>query len=253
MNKQQQKLKLQMFIFTVFIFVAFGLIIINEKTASFLIPKVEKNMNNYITEKYKDLNNNINKSKVTYNATKYTMKVTNKKNKYHYFYIYYKDKKITDTYKKDYIEGNQLLKHTSTIIQKEINNKTNNNKYLITINQKLNNFTKEIQERIIKEDNLINLRVYNIEKEYKIDKINNDNISKIIKEEITSLEKDKITPRTYKFIFTEKKDITNSLEISNITYKFLDNNSFNEIINDIINDNNSKLVKNTGIEYKYLN
>ena len=110
-----------------------------------------------------------------------------------------------------------------------------------------------IQKRILREDNLVNLRIYNIEKVYKVDKIDNETISKIIKDEITSIENNNITPRTYKFTFTEKKDITNSLEISNITYKFINNESYNEIINDIINDNNSKLVKNAGIEYKYLN
>ena len=253
MSKEQKRLKLQMFIFTVFIIVAFGIIIINEKSSTILIPKVEEKFNNYITENYKDIENDINKSKVTYKATKYTMKVTNKTNKYHYFYIYYQDKKITDTYKKDYKEGKQVLNHSNTIIQKEINKITNSNKYKTSINKKLNSFTNEIQERIIKEDNLVNLRIYNIEKELKIDKINSDNISKLIKEEITYIENNNINPRTYKFIFTDKNDISNSLEISNITYKFINNDSYNEIINDIINDNNSKLVKNTGIEYKYLN
>ena len=253
MNKQEQKLKLQMFIFAVFIFVAFGLIIINEKTASFLIPKIEDKMNNYIKENYKEIENDIDKSKVTYKTPKYTMKITNKKNKYHTFYIYYQDKKITDTYKKDYVEGKKLLNHSTSIIQKEVNKITKSKDYTITINKKLNSFTNEIQRRIIREDNLVNLRIYNIEKVYKVDKIDNETISKIIKDEITSIENNNITPRTYKFTFTEKKDITNSLEISNVTYKFINNDSYNEIINDIINDNNSKLVKNAGIEYKYLN
>ena len=253
MNKQQQKLKMQMFIFTVFIFVAFSLIIVKEKTSTILIPKVENKINNYINEKYKEKKNYFNTSKVTYKTPKYLMKVTNKINNNYYFYIYYQDKKITDTYKKDYLEGKSILKHSTKEIQKEVNKITNDNKYIISIDNKLNDFSNEIQNRIINEENLSNLRIYNIEKEYKVEKINNETLSKIIKEEISTLEEENITPRTYKFILTEKKDITNSLEVSNITYKFINNSSYNEIINDIINDNHSKLIKNANIKFKYLN
>jgi len=253
MNKEQKKLKLQMFIFTIFIFVAFSLIIINEKSASILIPKVEDKLNNYIETNYKDIKNDINISKVTYKTPKYIMKISNKKNKNHYFYIYYQNKKITDTYKKDYKEGKQLINHCNNIIQKDINKITNTNKYKTSINIKLNKLTTGVQERIINEEDLLNLRIYNIEKEFKVDQINKETLSKLIKDEITYIENNNINPGTYKFIFTEKDDITNSLEISNITYKFINNNSYNEIINDIINDNNSKLVKNADIEYKYLN
>ena len=252
MSKEQKKLKLQMFIFVVFIFVAFSLIIIKEKTSTLMIPKVEERMNTYINEKYSSIENNINKSKVTYKVTKYYIKVNNKKNKNNYFYIYYKDKKITDTYKKDYKEGKSLFKHISKDLEKDINKKIKGS-YKVTVNKKLSDFSKEIQENIISNKNLLNLRFYNLEKEFKVDEINSDNIGKLIKEEITNLEDNEITPRTYKFIFTNKDDISNSIEISNITYKFINNESYNEIINDIINDNNSKLVKNADIEFKYLN
>ena len=252
MNKQQQKLKMQMFFFAVFIFVAFGIIIVTEKASVYLIPKVENKMNDYITTNYKEIENDFNKSKVTYKPSIYTIKVSNKNNKHLYFYINYKNKKISDTYKKDYLEGKTLLNYVSNNIEKNINKKTNN-KYKITIDKKLNDFSKEIQNKIIKEENLTNLRIYNIEKEFKVDKIDKDIVSKTIKEEIESLESKNITPRTYKFIFTDKNDITNSLEISNITYKFIENQSYNVIINDIINDNNSKLVKETNIKFKYLN
>lgn len=252
MSKEQKKLKLQMFIFAVFIFVAFSLIIINEKTSTLMIPKVEERMNTYINEKYSFIEQDINKSKVTYKATKYSMKVTNKQNKNHYFYIYYKDKKMTDTYKEDYKEGKHLFKHISKNLEKEINNKTKGS-YKITVNKKLSEFSKEMQTNIINNNNLLNLRFYNLEKEFKVEEINKETLSKLIKEEITNLEDNKITPRTYKFIFTNKNDISNSIEISNITYKFINNDSYNEIISDIINENNSKLVKNADIEFKYLN
>ena len=253
MNKEQQKLKLQMFIFAVFIFVSFSLIIIKEKSSTLLIPKVEKRIDNYINEEFKEIKDSTNRSTIIYKTPKYIMKITNKSNKNHYFYIYYQNRKITNTYKEDYLEGKSILNYSTKAIQKDIDKITNSKDYKITINKKLNTFTNSIKNKIINEDNLSNLRIYNIEKEYKINKINKENIAKIIKEEITYLEKEKITPRTYKFIFTEKEEITNSLEISNITYKFINNVSYNEIIDDIINDNNSKLVKNAKIKYKYLN
>ena len=243
---------MQMTIFAMFVFVAFGVIIVTEKASVILIPKVENKMNEYIEENYKEIQNDITKSEVTYKATVYQMKVSNKNNNHLYFYINKKNKKITDTYKKDYLEGKSILSYTSNKIEKDINKKTKTN-YKVSIELNLNDFSKEIQDSIIKEDNLLNLRIYNIEKEYKVNKINQDNIKKIITEEINNLENNNITPRTYSFIFTNKNDITNQLKISNITYKILENESFNEIINDIINDNNSKLVKNAKIKFEYLN
>ena len=47
------------------------------------------------------------------------MKVTNKLNKNHYFYITYSNKKITDTYKEDYLEGRTLLTKTSNNLEKK--------------------------------------------------------------------------------------------------------------------------------------
>ena len=88
MNKEQQKLKLQMFVFAIFIFVSFGIIIIKEKSSTILIPKVEEKMNTYLNEKYNE--NELNKSKVTYKTPKYIMKVSDNNNKYHYFYLFKK-------------------------------------------------------------------------------------------------------------------------------------------------------------------
>ena len=62
-----------------------------------------------------------------------------------------------------------------------------------------------------------------------------------------------ITPKYYKFIITNKNDITESFEISNITKDFLSNPYNNHIINDILNNNNSNIIKENNIKYKYLN
>ena len=52
------------------------------------------------------------------------MKITCKKNKDLYFYLTYKNGKITDTYKEDYLEGKSLLNNLNNKMTKEINNKT---------------------------------------------------------------------------------------------------------------------------------
>ena len=46
------------------------------------------------------------------------MKVKNIKNKNHYFYIKYSNKKITDTYKEDYIQGKSLLNEIQKNLEK---------------------------------------------------------------------------------------------------------------------------------------
>ena len=62
-----------------------------------------------------------------------------------------------------------------------------------------------------------------------------------------------ITPKYYKIIIINKDDTTNVIEISNITENFLTNNNKEQIITDIINKNNSQLIKDSKIKYKYLN
>ena len=75
MNKEQQKLKLQMFIFAVFIFVSFSLIIIKEKSSTLLIPKVEKRIDNYINEEFKEIKDSTNRSTIIYKTPKYIIQL----------------------------------------------------------------------------------------------------------------------------------------------------------------------------------
>ena len=242
MNKQK-KLTLQRGIFVFIVFVALGVIVVTEKFGNIMIPKVTKKLNTYIEENYKDLN--LNTNEVTYKNTTYTMKVESKENKHHYFYINYYNKKITDTYKKDYIEGKNLLNYIKKKLKKDINTKTNIN-CDVEITSTLDKYTNIVREKIIKEDNLLELKFYIIKKELIIDKWDEETITNKINNFLSNFTD--ITPKSYTITVTNKDDITESIEIKNITKKVS-----KEIINDIIKDEKSDLLKENKITYKYLN
>ena len=242
MNKQK-KLSFERGIFVFIVFVLLGVIVVTEKFGSIMIPKATKKINNYIEENYKDLN--LITNEVTFKNTTYTMKVESKENKNHYFYINYYNRKITDTYKKDYVEGKNLLNHIKKKLKKTITNKTNTN-CDIEITSTLNKYTDVVRNRIIKEDNLLELKFYIIKKELVIENWSEEDITNKINNFINKFED--ITPKSYTITITNKDDITESIEIKNIT-----NTLSKEIINDIINDNKSDLLKENKITYKYLN
>lgn len=242
MNKQK-KLLLERSIFILIVFVALGVIVITEKFGNIMIPKASKKINTYVDEKYKDLN--LKTNDVTFKNTTYTMKVESKENKNHYFYINYYNRKITDTYKKDYVEGKNLLNYLKKKLKKEINNKTNTN-CDIEITSTLDKYTDLVQEKIIKEDNLLELKFYIIKKELVIDKWDEETITNKINNFLEKFEN--ITPKSYTITITNKEDITESIEIKNITNKVT-----KEIISDIINNKKSDLLKENKITYKYLN
>ena len=242
MNKQK-KLSFERGIFVFIVFVLLGVIVVTEKFGDIMIPKATKKINNYIEEKYKDLN--LKTNEVTFKNTTYTMKVESKENKHHYFYINYYNRKITDTYKVDYIEGKNLLNYIKKKLKKEINNKTNTN-CDIEITSTLDKYTDIVRERIIKEDNLLELKFFIVKKELVIKEWNEETITNKIN---TFIEKFKdITPKSYTITITNKNDVTESIEIKNITKEVS-----KEIINDIISDEKSDLLKENKITYKYLN
>ena len=249
--KKQNKLLFARTIFLFLIIIIFGIIIFTEKAGGVLIPKAEEKINNYIDKKYKDEKENFILGKVTYKNTTYTMKVTNKDNKKHYFYIKYYHKKITDTYKKDYIEGNTLLTNIKSKLKKDISKKTNTSCEII-INNTLDKYTNTVQKRIIDEDNLLELKFYTIKKEIIIKEWNTKDITKKITDTINTYKNNNITPKNYIIIITNKSDITESIEIT-LTEEFINNSSKEKIIDDIINDKNSLLLKENKIKYKNLN
>lgn len=242
MNKQK-KLSFERGIFVFIVFVLLGVIVVTEKFGNIMIPKIEKKINTYIEDNYKNLN--LKTNNVTFKNTTYTMKVESKENKNHYFYINYYNRKITDTYKKDYVEGKNLLNYIKKELKKEINDKTNAN-CDIEITSTLDKYTEIVREKIIKEDNLLELKFYIIKKELIIDKWDAETITNKINSFIDKF--NNITPKSYTITITNKNDLTESIEIKNITKKVN-----KEIINDIIKDKKSDLLKENKITYKYLN
>ncbi len=121
----KNKLIIEMAIFTAFLFVSFSLIIINEKSKDFLAPKVEEKFKKYIDKTYSSKKQEFKYKKTKYNRKleRFEMKIENTTNSNLYFMLYYKNKKITSSYKKDYVEGKTLLSYWQNNIEKKINSK----------------------------------------------------------------------------------------------------------------------------------
>lgn len=236
-------------IFTLLIVTMLGLIVVNEKGGEIFSSKIQKKIDTYINENYSSIKNHIELSPIEYKNKIFTITIKSKENKNHTFSITYNKGNITDTYQTDYKEGKKLLTHIEEEIKNEIYNKTNIECSIHTTTT-FDNYTEKIQERLLKEDNLIDLKIYYIEKELMIDNWNNESISKEITNFIESIDKYNIEPKYYKIIITNVKDITDSIEINNITTDFLNENNKKEIINDILNNNE---LKNSKITFKYLN
>lgn len=248
MHKQRRLLYGQA-LFAILIIVAFGLIIINEKKTILLMPKVQEKLDNYIEEKYSELD--INKGKITMKNDKYMMKITSNDNKNLYFYVTYKNDKITDTYKKDYLEGNSLLnkikKDLETNILKDLKIKTK-----VEIDTKLNDFTEQIQEKILKED-IKKLKIYHIEFNITVNKWDKENITKDINSMINKVYSNDYNPKYINITITNNEDITESYKINNLTKDFINNKSNTEIIDDIINNKETDILKENKITFEQLN
>ena len=243
-----KKLTIQMALFFLVTFVLFGTIIIKEKQNIIFLPKIENSISKYMNDTYQDLS--LEKDKVTEENNVFTMKVKNIKNKNHYFYIKYSNKKITDTYKTDYLEGKTILNHLSTKLEKDIYKETNIT-YKVSFDNKFNNYSEKVQKLLL-EENIKTLKVYTIEKEITTSwEINN--ITKILTDTMTTLEKKQFTPKNYTFIITNEKDITQSVKINNIKSSLINENKLQIIISDIINNNKSNILAENKITYEYLN
>lgn len=251
MGVKMRKLKIQYTIFVMLICIAFGSIVLTEKLRPIRNDDIDKKLQVYIEENYKDLKD-ITTEDTYYANLKYNKKVMNKNNENYYFMIYYEKRKITDTYKKDYVEGNKFLRHIEKAINTQINEKVKGN-YEITINTKLNKFNDEIKEKIIKEENLKSLKIYNLEIKFK-SVIEEQNIINLIIGKVDKLEKNNVYPKTYSIVLTDKEDNTKSIKITGLTSEIIKSESFNSIISDIINDNKeSELLNENNIKYEHLN
>ncbi len=246
---EQKKLTFQMAIFFLVIFVIFGTIIIKEKGQIIFLPKIETSLNDYLKEQYNDAD--LIATTPTVEKNTYKMKVFNKTNKNHYFYITYSNKEITDSYQSDYVEGKTLLTHLNKVISKKINEITGS-KYTISIPTTYDKFSPKIQSLLLSEENLVSLKLYVLETEI-TDTWNELNFTNSLTDTITTLEKESITPKSYTFILTNKDDLTQSVKIKNITSDLIKKNNLSTIISAIINKKETSILNENNITYEYLN
>lgn len=239
-------------IFTILVIVALGLIIVNEKGGELFKTKADEKIMSYLQSNYNDLIKSTNQEETTYKDSIFTKKVISKSNKNLYFYIKYHNKEITDTFKTDYEEGTTLLDYLNTKLEKEIKKETNIDCNVYSLN-KLNKYSEKVQERIIKEDNLLQLRYFYISKEIQISNWNKEDITKEITSFIKAINDKGITPKYYEIIITNEEDITTSIKITNITENFLEINNKEQIIEDILNNKDTKLLKENKITFEYEN
>lgn len=244
--KQEKKLLLARNIFVFIIVIALTIIVLSEKGYELILPKVQKEMKTYIKEKYPNIEN-IKIGNIVYKTNSYKIKVTSNKNKNLYFYINRKNKKISDTYQKDYVEGNSLFAYLKKKLENEIKKETETS-VKTNILSTLDKYTSKVQERIIEEDNLLQLKFYTIEIELTINKWDASTILEQINNNISIYSNKNITPKSYTFIIMNNEDVTESIQIKNISKETITE----EIIQDILDDNNSKRLRDSKIKYNYL-
>ena len=247
-----KRLNIAQGVFAFIIFVAFGIIVCTEKGGDLLKPKVQKKLNEYLTTNYTNIINNTIQEEINYKDRTFTMKIHNKINENHYFYIKYDNGKITDTYQEDYIEGKSLLTKISNDLKQEIYNKTKINTE-VQILSTLDNYTSKVQELILEEDKLSNIKIYTVSINLDLKVWNEKNASTIITNTLNTFIKNGINPKSYTITINNLNEITESIEIYNIDNNFVTNEYKEQILSDIINNKKSDLLDKNNITFKYLN
>lgn len=246
--KKQLKLTLSMALLFLITFVSFGTIIINEKKEELFMPHIKNKLINYLEKTYKEQANLT--TNISYNKDKFILKVISEENKNYYFNIYYKDKKITDSYEEDYIKGNTYFKYLEKKLQKDIN-KNLDIKTTIDIATTLDSMTSKIRKNVLIDEDIKSLKIYTLSSELIIEEWNTQSITNDITTFINKLEKEDIKPNSYILTITNSNNLNQSVEITNITTDLIQNNKLNLVIDDIINNINSKLLQQEKITYKY--
>ena len=246
--KKQLKLTLSMALLFLVTFVSFGTIIINEKKEDLFMPHIKNKLENYLKENYKEQSNL--KTSISYKEDKFILKVISEENKNYYFNIYYKDKKITDSYKEDYIEGNTYFKYLEKKLEKDIK-KNLDIKTKIDIATTLNSMTSKTKKKVLIDEDIKQLKIYTLSSELIIEQWNTQSITNDITTFINKLEKENIKPNSYNLTITNSNNLNQSVEITNITTDLIENNKLILVIDDIINNINSKLLQQEKIIYKY--
>lgn len=247
-----KKLNIARGVFAFIIFVAFGIIVCTEKGGDLLIPKVKEKLNEYITTNYTSIVNDTIQDEITYKDKTFTMKIYDKTNKNHYFYITYDNGKITDTYQEDYIKGKSLLNEIKNTLEKEIYNKTKI-EAKVNILSSLDEYTSRVQNLILKEDNLEGLKFYTLSINIDLRTWDEVSASKEITDMLNTFIKYNINPKSYIITINNLKEITESIEIKNIDNDFINNEYKEQILSDIINNKKSDLLDEYNITFKHLN
>ena len=245
--RQDKKLMLGMTILFLITFIFFGTLVTTEKLAPYYTDKIKERFENYIKENYKEENNNLKIGKISYKNQQYKAKVSNKNNKDLYFTITYQNKEITDTYKKDYLEGKTLLNELEKNLEEKIKENTDQS-VTISIPLSLDKYTNKIQENLIN-NNLENTKIYDIE--FTINSnIEITSIVNKIEEIVTELSSMNIYPNHYNITI---KNRNNKLTINNLTNNTIEKTTLTKIISDIITNNESDIIKTNNFCYQYTN
>lgn len=250
--EQYKRLNIARGIFAFFIFVAFGIIICTEKGGEFLKPKINEKLTEYITTNYSNIINNTIQDEITYKDRTFTMKIYDKTNKNHYFYITYDNGKITDTYKEDYIEGKSLLNEISKNIEKEVYEKTKI-KAKVQILSSLDEYTSKVQKLILEEENLLNVKIYSLSISIDLKPWHKTNAAIVITNTLNTFIENNIDPKSYTITINNLDEVTESIEIYNIDNDFVNNEYKEDILDDIIKNKKSDLLDEYNITFKHLN
>lgn len=249
--KERKKLTIQMASLFLIIFVVFGVILVDDKLAFLKIPKVTEKIDTYLNEKYSDTLENFKIEDVSYKNLKYERKIISKENDNLYFYVYYQNKNITDSYKEDYLEGNTIITYQENKIQSNIKKITKNTHQIHILNT-LDKYTPDLREKIITSTNPESLDIYNLETKIKVSHFTSKKISTAINSFINNLESKEITPKNYTLTITSTEDSKKTVKINNITNDLIENNELETVISDIINNRKSNLLDVYNIDYEYL-
>lgn len=238
--------------FVFIIFVAFGIIICTEKGGDLLIPKVKEKLNEYIATNYTSIVNNTIQDDIIYKDKTFTMKIYDKTNKNHYFYITYDNGKITDTYQEDYLKGKSFLNEIQNNLENKIYNKTKI-KAKVNILSSLDKYTSRVQKLILEEKDLEKIKFYSLSINIDLKTWDEINASKEITNILNTFIKHNINPKSYTITINNLREITESIEISNIDNDFINNEYKEQILSDIINNKKSDLLDEYNITFKHLN
>lgn len=242
---EKNKLVLQMGIFFILVVGIFSYIVLNEKKYLILTPKVEEKLNKYIDKKFAEQKIDLDIEKVKYvlEDKSYRIKLTNTKNNHLYFYVIYKNKKITDTYKKDYKEGKSLYDYANNKYKKKFKNSK-----LIFI-KTLDKYPNTIYDQVINND-IMKLPIYNISTELTTDKHDLKTLTSLVNSFYLKNKNLGYNPRNYEIIIVDKNDIKFSIKIKGLTDELITNN-IDEIISGIIKKDKS-IINKYNIEYEYI-